>query len=94
MAKIRPKSGKRYRVQITVNKDVWETYNSNQQIAAQLKVEIDYSSEFSSWLSRQNEQVAQELEKLKQHMLKQKHDAADGGSVQRNAVESINGLAP
>lgn len=94
MAKIRPKNGKRYRVQITVTREVWEAYDCNQQIAAQLKVEIDYSAEFSNWLAKQNEQVAQELEKLKQHMLKQKHDVADTESGPRNTMEANNGLTP
>lgn len=66
MARIKEKSSKRHRVQISVSKEVWESYNANQQIATQLKVEIDYSTEFSSWLSRQNEQVSQELRKRQQ----------------------------
>ena len=65
MAKIRQKNNKRCRVQITTAKKVWEEYVRNQRLAAELKVEIDLSGDFSVWLSRQNEQVAQELKNLK-----------------------------
>ena len=65
MAKIRQKNSKRYRVQITTTKKVWEEYDRNQRLAVELKVEIDLSGDFSVWLSRQNEQVAQELQNLK-----------------------------
>jgi hypothetical protein len=65
MAKIREKNSKRYRVQITTSKKVWEEYDRNQRLAVELKVEIDLSGDFSVWLARQNEQVAQELQNLK-----------------------------
>jgi len=65
MAKIRQKNNKRCRVQITTAKKVWEEYVRNQRLAAELKVEIDLSGDFSVWLSRQNDQVWQELQNLK-----------------------------
>lgn len=65
MAKIRQKSNKRYRVQITPRKEVWDKYSSNQTLAKELKVEIDLSDDFSNWLARQNEQVAQTLQQIR-----------------------------
>lgn len=69
MAKIREKNNKRYRVQISVSKETWEAYSANQQLAGQLKLEIDYSAEFSNWLSRQNEQVARDLQQLQKEQM-------------------------
>jgi hypothetical protein len=65
MAKVRMKKNKRYRVQITTSKEVWEKYISNQQLAGEMKAEIDFSAEFTVWFARQNEQVALELQLLK-----------------------------
>lgn len=65
MAKIRQKNSKRYRVQISTTQKVWESYDRNQRLAAELKAEIDFSSDFTMWLARQNEQVAHELQNLK-----------------------------
>lgn len=66
MAKIREKNNKRHRVQITPRKEVWDKYSSNQALAKELKVEIDLSDDFSNWLARQNEQVAQMLQQVRQ----------------------------
>lgn len=66
MAKIRVKNNKRHRVQITPRKEVWDKYSSNQTLAKELKVEIDLSDDFSNWLARQNEQVAQMLQQVRQ----------------------------
>lgn len=66
MARLRQKNCKRYRVQISVSKEVWQRYNENQLLAGKLGVEVDYSPEFSQWLARQNEQVAKELQQFQQ----------------------------
>jgi hypothetical protein len=65
MAKIRVKQNKRYRIQISTTRKVWEAYDKNQRLAAELKAEIDFSPDFTVWLTRQNEQVTQELQLLK-----------------------------
>ena len=65
MAKIKVKRNKRYRVQISTTQKVWESYDRNQRLAAELKAEIDFSPDFTVWLARQNEQVTQGLQLLK-----------------------------
>ncbi|HEY4744943.1 MAG TPA: hypothetical protein VIH45_09820 [Desulfuromonadaceae bacterium] len=65
MATISLKRKKRYRVQITISQACWERYSVNLQLAQSLGAEIDYSREFEAWFNRQNDQVLQELEKMR-----------------------------
>lgn len=66
MAKISLKQKRRYRVQISISKELWERYNRNLELAKQLGAEIDFSKDFEPWFAKQNEQASQELLKLLQ----------------------------
>ena len=64
MARIQMKKQRRYRVQISISKGLWERYNSNLELAKQLGAEIDFSKDFEVWFARQNDQVAADLQQL------------------------------
>jgi len=61
MAKISIKQKRRYRVQISISKKLWEIYNHNLELAKQVGAEIDFSKDFDPWFTKQNDQAHQEL---------------------------------
>lgn len=77
MAKISIKQKRRYRVQISISKELWEKYNHNLELAKQLGAEIDFSKDFEPWFTKQNEQANQELLLL----LKAQHPEATTAEV-------------
>jgi hypothetical protein len=64
MAKISIKQKRRYRVQISINKGLWERYNRNLELAKQLGAEIDFSKDFEPWFTKQNDQANHDLLQL------------------------------
>jgi len=66
MAKVTMKQKRRYRVQISISKGLWEKYNCNMELAKELEAEIDFSKDFEPWFAKQNEQVNLDLQLLLQ----------------------------
>jgi hypothetical protein len=64
MAKVSIKHKRRYRVQISITKALWEQYSRNLELAKQVGAEIDFSKDFEPWFCKQNEQANQMLLKL------------------------------
>lgn len=64
MASITQKSNRRYRVQFTMRRELYETYQMLLERASELRVVIDFAYDFEEWFSNQLEQVSQELAKL------------------------------
>lgn len=67
MASIKKKSNRRYRVQFTMGRELYETYQTLLERARGLQVVIDFSYDFEAWFSNQLEQVSHELAKLEAH---------------------------
>lgn len=64
MASITRKSNRRYRVQFTMRRELYETYQELLERASELRVVIDFAHDFEEWFSNQLEQVSHELAKL------------------------------
>lgn len=64
MASIAQKSNRRYRVQFTMRRELYETYQTLLERASELRVVIDFAYDFVEWFSNQLEQVSHELAKL------------------------------
>jgi hypothetical protein len=64
MAHVHLKNERRYRVQISLSKEMWGVYQHNLLLARRLKAEIDFSRDFEPWFSRQDQMVKTELERI------------------------------
>lgn len=64
MASITQKNNRRYRVQFTMSRELYETYQALLERASEQRVVIDFSHDFEEWFSNQLEQVSRELAKL------------------------------
>jgi hypothetical protein len=64
MASITEKNSRRYRVQFTMSRSLYQVYEANMERAANLHVVIDFSKDFEKWFSGQMEQVSKELQQL------------------------------
>ena len=79
MAKINIKQTRRFRVQISINKGLWEKYNNNLKLAKQLGAEIDFSRDFEPWFAKQNEQANHDLLQLIQEQQPASTDVEPNG---------------
>lgn len=79
MAKINIKNKRRYRVQISITKSLWEQYNRNLERAKQLGAEIDFSKDFEPWFAKQNEQASQMLLELRDERQQEASVVEQGG---------------
>lgn len=70
MARIRQKEARRYRVQFTMSKQLWDKYQRNLKLAEELRAEIDFAQDFETWFARQNEQVEHDLSRLRSDIAK------------------------
>jgi hypothetical protein len=61
MPKIKQKKGKRFRIQISMEEDLWQEYDENCRIAQERGAEIDFSEDFDRWFRKINEQIRQML---------------------------------
>jgi hypothetical protein len=68
MAKVLLRKQRRYRVQISLTQDAWDTYQANLVLAKELKAEIDFSGDFEPWFNKQNQAVKAELDRLQSTM--------------------------
>jgi len=64
MASITEKNTRRYRVQFTMSRSLFQLYEANMARAANLHLIIDFSRDFEKWFSGQMEQVTRELQQL------------------------------
>jgi len=64
MPTIKFKNERRYRVQISMQKPLWDAYQHNLALAREINAEIDFAREFEPWFSKQNQALTIELEKL------------------------------
>lgn len=81
MAKISLKHKRRFRVQISISKGLWEKYNHNLELAKQLGAEIDFSKDFEPWFAKQNEQANQDLLQLLQEQQPEATSVEPNGGV-------------
>lgn len=61
MARIQLKNNRRYRIQITMSRRLWERYQAILELAKQIKADIDFTSDFEVWFGKQLDQVEPEL---------------------------------
>jgi hypothetical protein len=64
MPKIRHKNDRRYRIQFTLSRDLYQSYQALQERANRLHVIINYGEDFESWFGAQLEKAGQELQRL------------------------------
>jgi hypothetical protein len=64
MASITKKNNRRYRVQFTMRRELYETYHELLERASELRVVIDFVSDFETWFAGQLDQVRHELQTL------------------------------
>jgi hypothetical protein len=64
MPTIKFKNERRYRVQISMQKPLWDAYQFNLTLAKKINAEIDFAKEFEPWFLKQNQSLKIELEKL------------------------------
>lgn len=66
MAIIIEKNERRCRVQFSMPRQLYEAHQRNLDLAKELGAAIDFNRDFERWFHPQVEQVAKELERLKQ----------------------------
>jgi len=64
MARITAKNNRRYRVQFTMRRELYEIYEAYLTRAAALHLLIDFGHDFEEWFENQIQQVGQELDRL------------------------------
>lgn len=64
MATILEKNTRRYRMQFSMRRELYEQYQTLLSRASEIGVVIDLSSDFDSWFAGQLDQVRQELQAL------------------------------
>jgi len=64
MATISEKNTRRYRVQFSMSRALYQAYEANMDLANRLKVTIDFTRDFEKWFAVQLDQVARELQQL------------------------------
>lgn len=65
MATIVVKNPRRFRMQFSMSRALYNEYQQCLRLADELKVNIDFSRDFERWLSGQLEQANRELKKMK-----------------------------
>lgn len=63
MARIQLKNNRRYRIQITMSRRLWERYQAVLELAKRIKADIDFTTDFEVWFGKQLDQVEPELQK-------------------------------
>lgn len=79
MASITQKNNRRYRLQFTMRREMYETYQTLLERASELRVVIDFAHDFEDWFSYQLEQVSHELGKLDAHSQRSSRPGPDDG---------------
>jgi len=64
MATISEKNTRRYRVQFSMSRSLYQQYEATMERANKLNVVIDFGRDFEKWFSNQLEQVARELQQM------------------------------
>lgn len=64
MATISEKNTRRYRIQFTMHRELYEHYQTLQNRASELGVIIDFVSDFETWFAGQLDQVRHKLHDL------------------------------
>jgi hypothetical protein len=64
MARITEKNGRRFRVQFTMRRELYERYETCLTRAASLRLLVDFSQDFEDWFGRQLQQVQEELDRM------------------------------
>lgn len=82
MASITQKNNRRYRVQFTMRRELYETYQALLERASELRVVIDFSHDFEEWFSNQLEQVSHELGKLETHSQRSSRPRLNDGQAE------------
>jgi len=75
MARIQLKNNRRYRIQITMSRRLWERYQTILEVAKKIKADIDFTADFEVWFGKQLDQVEPELQK---HLSAPPHDGKGG----------------
>lgn len=79
MAIISEKHTRRNRVQFTMTRQMYEAHQRNLDLARELGAIVDFNRDFERWFGGQVEQVAKELQRLKEErnsLLKPKQSLA------------------
>ena len=71
MARITEKNSRRFRVQFTMHRELYELYEASQIRAASQCLIIDFNQDFEDWFGQQLQQVQKELDRLE---VRQPHD--------------------
>jgi len=64
MAHIKRRPNRRYRVQFTLNFDLHERYESCRVKAKELRLIIDFSTDFEAWFNQQLDQIERQIAEL------------------------------
>lgn len=62
MARLTEKNHRRFRIQFSMRRELYERYEASLTRAASLRLLIDFNQDFEDWLSHQLQQVQQELD--------------------------------
>jgi hypothetical protein len=67
MACITQKKGRRYRIQFTMKRELFEIYQESLDLAEKLSVDINFGHDFEEWFGNQLAEIKCELENLQKH---------------------------
>ena len=67
MACITQKKGRRYRIQFTMKRELFEIYQESLELAEKLGVDINFGHDFEEWFGNQLAEIKRELETLQGH---------------------------
>lgn len=84
MASITTKNTRRYRIQFTMRRELYESYETQLKRAQQLQLLIDFARDFEEWFENQIRQVEQEMNKLEAAQAEDKQQlgrAMDSGTL-------------
>lgn len=64
MARISPKNDRRYRIQFTMRRELFEIYQKNLEQAKKLGVVINFGQDFEEWFENQLLQIEEKFKEL------------------------------
>ena len=64
MARISEKNFRRFRIQFTMRRELYERYETAVTRAAALRLLLDFNQDFEAWFDQQLQQVEQELGRI------------------------------
>lgn len=73
MACITQKKGRRYRIQFTMKRELFEIYQESLELAEKLGVDINFGHDFEEWFGNQLAEIKREFENLQKNRSNPKH---------------------